>query len=243
MLKVPAYVKVYEAIKRRIAEGEYSIGSMLPPEPALEEIFGVSRTTVRKAVEYLAREGFVFVKQGRGTEVIDFNTRQNLNTVTSTSETLERKGYKVLPKLMQIDSVPAQGKLASEMAVPEGTMLVRVHRIQTADDKPIAIMKNYLKPEMVPFIDKYCNKFTRLYDFMEEQYGIVIDSAIDRITAKNATREEAQMLSIPAGTALIYLSRTCYQSGITVCVDHVRIIGDFYEFEVMMSGRYKKPIG
>ena len=105
--KIPAYQRVYNALKARILEGDYGVGELLPSEPELERQFGVSRTTVRKAVENLSREGFVLAQQGRGTVVLDFSTRQNLNEVTSISETLERKGFTVVPKSMYIDRIEA----------------------------------------------------------------------------------------------------------------------------------------
>jgi GntR family transcriptional regulator len=241
MAKIQAYMRVYNVLKKQILEGGYSIGSLLPIESELEKMFGVSRTTVRKAVEILCREGFLETRQGRGTVVLDYRTSQNLNVVTSTSETLERRGYKVVTRDMYIDRVQAQGKLARELNVEEGTEVVRVQRIQTADDVPIAIMKNYLKASLVPGIEPHSNQFPRLYDFLQDFYGVAIDAAQDRITAKNASFEEAQMLGVPVGTALVYLSRICFQNGAPVDVDHVSLVGGRYEFEVFMNGRYQRP--
>lgn len=240
--KIPAYQRVYNALKARILEGDYGVGELLPSEPELERQFGVSRTTVRKAVENLSREGFVLAQQGRGTVVLDFSTRQNLNEVTSISETLERKGFTVVPKSMYIDRIEASQKLARELEVAPGAPLIRIQRIQLADGKPIAIMHNYLRAEAVPGIDRHSGKFHRLYDFLETEYGIVIDSAYDRITAKSASFSEAEMLQVPVGTALIYLIRNCYSAGKPVCADHCSIIGGRYDFEIRMHGRYRKPL-
>ena len=241
MAHMQAYMRVYGLLKRQITEGEYPIGSLLPTESELEKLFDVSRTTIRRAVEILSREGYIEARQGRGTEVLDYTTSQNLNAVTSTSETLERKGYHVTTKEMYIDRISAHTKLAADLNVPEGSELIRIQRIKLADNMPIAIMKNYLKPSFVPGIEKYGDKFTRLYDFLDEHYGIYIDTAKDRITAKNASFEEAQMLNVPVGTALVYLTRICYCEGEPIDVDHVSIIGGRYEFEVLMKGRYKQP--
>lgn len=241
MAKIQAYMRVYNVLKKQILEGGYFIGSLLPTESELEKMFNVSRTTVRKAVEILCREGFLETRQGRGTEVLDYRTSQNLNVVTSTSETLERKGYKVVTRDMYIDRVKAHGRLAQDLGVEEGDEVIRVQRIQTADDVPIAIMKNYLKASLVPGIESHSNKFTRLYDFLYDFYGVAIDAAQDRITAKNASFEEAQMLGVPVGTALVYLSRICFQNDVPVDVDHVSLVGGRYEFEVFMNGRYQRP--
>lgn len=240
MARIQAYMRVYTNLKRQITEGEYPVGSLLPTETELEKLFDVSRTTIRKAVEMLSHEGYVSARQGRGTEVLDYTTKQNLNLVTSTSETLERRGFTVRTKNMHIDRVKAVGRIARDLKLPEGSEVIRLQRIQLADDMPVAIMKNYLNPVFVPGLENHRDEFTRLYDFMEEYYGINIESAQDRITAKNASFEEAMMLNVPVGTALVYLSRVCYHAGEPVDVDHVSLVGGRYEFEVRMTGRPKK---
>ena len=93
MAKLLAYTRVHNEIKESIAKGIYPAGSLLPPEPELEKLFGVSRTTVRRAVEMLERSGYVEVKQGRGTRVLVYNINQNISMITSISQTLLRKGY------------------------------------------------------------------------------------------------------------------------------------------------------
>ena len=65
-----AYQRVYEALKSQIETAKYPTGTLLPPEPELEKLFSVSRTTIRKAVSMLAEEGYVYVKQGKGTSVL-----------------------------------------------------------------------------------------------------------------------------------------------------------------------------
>ena len=238
--KSPAYVRVYNVLRSKILDGDYAIGELLPPEPELEKLFLVSRTTVRKAVEMLSREGLVAAKQGRGTTVLDYHTTQNINQVTSLSETLEQKGSKVYCKNMSIDTIPASARVANEFQIEVGTPVIRIQRLQIADDKPIAIFKNYLIPEMVPDIQNYVGKFAHLYDFLEEHYGLLIDAARDRISARSATFEEASMLDVPVGTALIYLVRICSSGDRIVELDHCRILGSRYDFEIYMSGRHRK---
>lgn len=238
--KTPAYVRVYNALRSKILDGEYAIGDLLPPEPELEKLFLVSRTTVRKAVEMLSHEGLVAAKQGRGTTVLDYHTTQNINQVSSLSETLEQKGCNVYCKNMHIHTVAASARVASELQVEPGSPVIMIQRLQIADDKPIAIFKNYLIPELVPDIESHAGKFAHLYDFLEEHYGLLIDAARDRISARCATFEEASMLDVPVGSALIYLVRVCYSGGRVVGSDHCRILGSRYEFEIHMSGRYRK---
>ncbi|RDU24699.1 GntR family transcriptional regulator [Anaerosacchariphilus polymeriproducens] len=239
MSKLPAYIKMYNTIKAEIQKEIYQVGDLLPVEAELEKLFSVSRTTVRRAMELLSREGFVEIKQGRGTMVLDYRTKQNLNQVTSVSETLRRKGYTVKTKSMYIDIIHAPSNLAEELMINQGEMIARVQRIQLADEKPVAIMKNYIPYPLVQGIEEYTNQFTALYQFLEEKYEIQIDAAKDKIYAKGADFTEAEMLRVKPETALLCIRRVCFQDERPVCVDVVSIIGNQYELELSMMGRYK----
>ncbi|WHH57822.1 GntR family transcriptional regulator [Petroclostridium sp. X23] len=239
MSKSPAYKVMHDKLKADIKAGKYSVGELLPTETELEKIFNVSRTTVRRAMELLAQETLVEIKQGRGTMVMNYKTKQDLNMVTSVTESLRRKGYNVRTKSMHIDRIPATENLAKELNVMKGSLLARVQRIQLADERPVVIMKNYISYEKVPGIEQYTNKFSALYQFLEDQYQIEIDAAKDKIYAKSADFAESEMLGVKPNTALLCIRRICYKDNQPICVDHVSILGDEYELEISMNGRYK----
>lgn len=236
MDKMPAYAKVYNAIKKEIADGEYAAGELIPTEPELEKKFNVSRTTVRKAIELLSQEGFVQAKQGRGTIVLDCKTKQNISTgaVSTLFDTLTKSGHKVYPKITYVDIIEAHANLAKELEISENDKVARVQRIQTADGKPFAILKDYIPYYLASGIEKTTDPIISLFDFLEVNYHIMVDSTHVRISAKNADFTEAEMLQIPIGTALVYFKRVCYDaSGRAVCSNISSTVGDKYEVEIM----------
>ena len=235
----PAYARMYDALKKDIFNGEYGVGDFIPSEPELEKRFGVSRTTVRKAVDLLSREGLLSAKQGQGTRVLDYKTSQNLNTVSSISETLRKKGYEVTSRGMQIDFAQASHSVAKQLGVEDGHKVIRIQRIQLADGRPVVIMRNFILPEKVPGIEKYINKFSSLYKFLEDRYSINIDSARDRISARCADFEESAMLNIELGSAILYMRRVTFDHGEPVTADRLSIVGDKYEIDINMQGRVK----
>lgn len=105
MKNAPAYVKVYSRLKNEINKGTYPVGGFLPKECELEKIYQVSRTTVRNAVKMLVQEGLVEVRQGSGTRVLNHKAIQNYNKVTSVTESLMKKGYRVTTSDMMIDII------------------------------------------------------------------------------------------------------------------------------------------
>lgn len=239
MGKPSAYRALYEQLKNEIRNGKYAVGELLPTETELGESTGFSRTTVRHAMKALAADGLVDIRQGRGTMVLDYRTIQDLSRVTSVTESLRRKGCAVRTKSMAIDRVSAGERQAAALQVKAGAALARVQRIQLADEKPVAVMVNYIPYETVPQIERHQGRFSALYQFLEEQYGLVIDAAKDTILAKVSDFTESELLDVPVGTALLCIRRVCFYQGRPVCLDEVKIIGDQYELENSMSGRIK----
>ena len=88
MSKQALYLTVYGILKQEITEGHLKVGTLLPSEQELEAQFKVSRTTIRKAIGLLKDEGYLDVRQGRGTTVQDITTTQKLLHISSISETL-----------------------------------------------------------------------------------------------------------------------------------------------------------
>ena len=116
-LGIPRYMWVHNSLKNQIETEDFKVGDFLPPEPELQKTFHVSRTTVRKAVEMLAQQGFVYIRQGKGTQVMDFKATQKLGFVTSFSETLREKGATVTQADVRIDFVT---RAAPHRAGPPG---------------------------------------------------------------------------------------------------------------------------
>ncbi len=237
MLKLPLYQEVYQKIKNLIRTGEYEVGEFLPPEGELEAQYEVSRTTIRKVINMLASEGYVEVKQGRGTSVLDFHSTQKLNGITSISETLRKRGMDVCSKGVYIDTVPVTPKTAEKLQIKEGEEIFRMQRVIWADDVPIAIMENYIQCELAPSLDNRSSEIQSLYRFLEEHYDLHIDFAKDIISAKSAEFSESQILNIRPGAALLTLRRITYMQGRPITYDKTTIRADKYRFEIESEGR------
>ena len=236
-MKQVAYKKVYSTLKQEIREGKYETGKLLPPEHILESRFEVSRTTVRRALELLARDGYVDSHQGRGTTVLDFTTVQRLNALTSMTETLKSKGYEVSTKGMHIDIIEATSKVAEALQIKENEAVVRIQRVQCTNNQSVAIMTNYLLEELVPGIESYSGGFTSLYNFLETKYHFVLTGAIEHLSAGITDFSEAQILDVPVGWPLLISERVTYSENKPVEYANTRILGDKYKYAIHLEGR------
>ncbi len=233
-MKEPAYKRVYHSIRAKIMEKKYDVGAILPPEPVLEKEFGVSRTTVRRAIDLLVREGLLSVRQGFGTQVISRKTVQKLNQFTSVSQSLVQKGYRIGLRSCFIEKTGAPEDIAALLGIPTHTPVICIYRIKTADGKPISISRNYILESLVPDLDLQ-QQIPHLYDFLKEIYGLQYTGCRDVISAYNASFEQAQLLEVEPKTALFHVRRVCYQNSRPCEVDIVDIIADLYEYEVVIG--------
>lgn len=232
-----AYVSVYSDIRDKIRSGQYMIGSLLPAENALCEIYSVSRTTVRNAVRLLENEGYVKAQQGYGTEVMDFRTIQKLNYISSFTRTLEAKGYSVSTKSMHIDLVKPPDALACELRISENTDVIRVQRLLSANKKPIAYITDYILAHLVSGIEKDAGKFVSLYQHIEKNYGVTITSAVDIIKAQTADFMLAGMLGISPGSPILANHRVVYSRGVPIITNDALMDGNRMEYSVTVEGR------
>ncbi len=234
---VPSYKIIYQTMKQRIMEGYYPLGSFLPTEAELEGEFSVSRTTIRRVTSMLAAGGYIRSRQGIGSEVLDVFTTQRLNRLTSVTETLTSKGFKVSSAGMCIEHVQAPVKIAKALELPEGGMVYRLQRIQCADGTPIAIMNNYFKDSLVPGLDQFVGSFVGLYQFLEQKYNLVLKDAMEYLTASVADPLEAQVLHIPVGAPLLCSRRISNDSQGPVEYSITKLVADKYEYSVYLQGR------
>jgi GntR family transcriptional regulator len=230
--RLPRYLRVYDVLRRRIEGHAYPVGAFLPPEPELGRLLAVSRTTVRKAVEMLIDDGFLVVRRGRGTEILDFRAVQKLHFVTSFSETLREQGFEVTYRDVRVARAVASPPVAGDLEVAEGSPLVLVHRLALANGKPIALMDNHLLPDLAPGIEERADRIQSLYAFLEAEYGLAIEAATDFISARAAARGEARELSIAAGAPLLLVRRVTFARGRPAERAELRIVASRYEYSV-----------
>lgn len=240
--KIPRYLWVYNAVKRQIEDHKYSPGDRLPAEPELEKQYNVSRTTIRKALELLASQGFIHIQQGSGTRVLDFRTTQKLQFVTSFSETLRERGFDVTQRVLSIETVRPSPSIAEILSLPDSREVVKLSRITLVSGVPIAIMTNYLFPEMVPNFPDKARDMKSLYELLETEYNIFIDAATDYISAAAADGEAASLLNIQPGEPLLVVRRISYRRGQPIEYAVLRIIAEKYEYSMHTKDRPVKDM-
>lgn len=223
--RLPKYSQVMAILTRMISQLES--GDPLPPERALSEHFGVSRTTVRQALRELEVEGRLQRHQGRGTFVARPKVRQQL-TLTSYTEDMRQRGLVPGSKLLEVMTVQAAGDIAERLHLPPGSSLLRIRRMRLADAEPMAIETVHVDAKRFDWIPAELEADASLYELFRAR-GIELRGAEQAIEATVASLEEAELLDIEADQPMLQMTRVSFdQHGIPV--EHVSSLyrGDRY---------------
>ena len=147
-------------------------------------MYGMSRITVRNAIDELARQGKLEKVQGKGTFVLSKSIIQNLGNVYSFSREMEKQGKISSTKLLSRELLKADRKLADRLGINEGERIIYIERLRCADGCiPIMIERTYFVFETYDFILNIDLEKESLYKSLENDYGIVINKAVETFKA------------------------------------------------------------
>jgi DNA-binding GntR family transcriptional regulator len=208
----PLAEHVRTELKRQILSGERTAGSRLPSESDLCEQFNVSRITLREAVQGLVQEGYVVRRQGSGTYVTRRPALQNsLDTNFSYTEYLEHAGIRAGKKLLHARTVAADADIAEALALEEGSGVVEVRRLRTADGRPAVYSIDSIPADIVSVTADRRGLSGSLYQVLAE-HGHSVDHGEAIVAPAMADAELAGLLAVPEGTLLQHLTQIDYDA-------------------------------
>lgn len=206
--RIPLYYQLMQLFRQQIEEGEYQPGDSFPSENELCERFGVSRPTVRQALNELVREGLLHRVKGKGTFVSAPKIQQDfMQKLVSFTEEMEQKGLKGTTRVLSLQVVAASKSVAAHLSLAIEEPVFQLERLRFINDEPIVVVTTYLPQKYCPNLIQQDLNNLSLYKTLEAQYGIRISRARRILEAIAATEEYAKLLEIEVG-APIQLSRT-----------------------------------
>ncbi|MFJ8546056.1 GntR family transcriptional regulator [Streptomyces sp. NPDC093586] len=204
---VPLYFQFAQQLQSLIEAGELPPGTRLSNEIAMADEFGLSRPTMRQAMQHLVNKGLLARKRGVGTQVVTNRIRRQVE-FTSLYEDLERDGRHPSTQVLSVETVPAEGEVAAALRLEEGQPVLSVERLRLADDQPIALLHNYL-PEGLIELTLEALAEGGLYQMLRRS-GVALSTAEQTIGARGATAAEARLLDETRGATLLTMTRTAF---------------------------------
>ena len=205
----PLYAQVKALILRRVIDGEWRPGTMLPSEVQLGVEFGVSQGTVRKALDVLAAENLVVRRQGRGTFVAEHDTDRALfHFFHMVGENAERQ----LPDIHVLSCRygKANAAEAARLALLRGDPVARIRRVRVLGGAPAIVETIIVSEALFPDIGRDGDLPNTLYELYERRYEVTVARAEERLRAKLASSETAELLNVAEGVPLLEIDRTAF---------------------------------
>lgn len=206
----PKYFTVKRAILEKIDTEELDPGAVLPSEREMMLAHNVSRITVRKAIEELEQEGYVYKVQGKGTFVRGVQKRQDLFSITSCTQDVVRQGMVPTRKVVGSDVVDADNKRLRNLGLAKDEKVFRLSRIYYADGEAINFTTAYLPYKYFPKIEQYDFANASLYETIENDYQAKITRAERSIEAVIAFDETCKYLNVHPGVPLLLFQCVTY---------------------------------
>jgi len=199
------YLVVQNQLKEKIQQGFYKVGDYLPSENELCSRYSITRTTVRKAMDELLKEGFIEKQHGKGSRVCERRKSLGLLAVKGFSEAVEKNFQTVFLQK------PVVAKWSKEIVLPVDEIdlageSIFFERLRLVDDQPLMIEKNWFSAQVLPgFLD---TEFTdsSFFKTLSRRYLIEIVGSEHELRAECANQKVASLLKIRKDDPVLHIS-------------------------------------
>lgn len=208
---LPKYFRVRQALLDQIVGGQWTPGTLIPSEVELCRQFGVSRTTVRKAVSDLAYEGRLVVHQGKGTYVAAPKVEEHfVQRAFGIHEDMARRGMTLTTQVLRQEVVPASPEVARRLRLKVGDAVHVIVRLRFVEDDPILVSTTYVPHALCPDLEREDLERCSLYQLLRDRYDLGIAHGERRLEAVAAGPREARLLDVALGSPLLLLDSVAY---------------------------------
>jgi GntR family transcriptional regulator len=223
---LPRYEQLRGALQELIRDGIAGPGGALPAERELARLSGFSRVTVRKALAGLAADGVVNSRPGAGNFVGERIVR-SFSRLTSFTEDLKARGLDPRVTFLARERGDATSEEAMVLALSPGSPVVRLHRLRSAGERPLAVERTVVPQAILPAPELVQGS---LYEVLE-RLGTPPERALQRLHAVALDASTAALLQTTAGTPALQLERRSFLGdGRAVEFTRSVYLADAYDF-------------
>lgn len=233
----PLYRQIRDLLLEELQGGAIAPGGRIPSEAELGARYGVSRITVKQAIQALVHEGLLYRRQGKGTFVSRPRVPHDLNRITSFSQQMVSRGLHPTTRLLEAEIIAARGRVREALAVPGGTLVTKLRRLRLADGEPMGVQTAYIPVELCPDLIDALPKDASLYHLLKEKYRLSPVKALENYTAIVLDAHEARLLDVPEESPALAAERISYLPDNRALEYVVSILrADRYTLQVELQG-------
>ena len=207
------YSRVETVLASEVADGGLRVGDQLPTEDSLISRFGVSRITVRRAIQNLVSRGLVEIRRGNGTFVAAPKITQELRELSGFVEDMHALGRTPTARVIGKEIVTADATVARQLGLTRGEHVVSIRRVRLADGIPLSFDETYLPLEIGKKIITNNLKAEPIFSLLERKYDVPLIEAEYKLDAVPAEAEVAAALKVKQRSPIFRIERTSYSTG------------------------------
>jgi GntR family transcriptional regulator len=210
---IPLHEQISSWLREEIGSGQLPPDAQLPSEHELCRQFGVSRVTVRRALQTLDADGLIYRRPGLGSFVCDQRMAQGLVRLTDFAQDLARAGLEASSRVLHHGVEPCPAPVAERLGLAAGVVVVRLDRLRLGNGEAMAMDRTWMPPYYAQLLEGHDLTHDTLYQLLEREHGIQALSGRYRITAAAADGATAAALGVGEGEALLVVERTTRTTG------------------------------
>jgi len=235
---IPLYVQLRDALQKQIEQGVWVPGDQLPGDQELCEVYGVSRTVVRQALQELSFQGSIVRHRGRGTFVAEPKIRSTslVHSLMGFQEDMVDRGLELHNEVLDKVMLPADSKIAKYLDLESMDPIVKLERLRFVEGEPIVHVTSFLPYDLCPTIMNADLSEHSLYAFLDGECGLRVARGRRGIEAIAVNEREARLLQIEAGSPVIRMESISYlQDGRPIEYFDALFRGDRSRFELEVA--------
>jgi GntR family transcriptional regulator len=234
---IPLYYQLAERIREEIAAGVLQPGDRLPSTHEISDEAGISRMTVRQAIDYLARQGLIVVRHGAGTFVAAPKlTFRSVNVLGFTQAMVEQGGQPSSTVLQQELADPPQD-VAESLGLAPGRRAVKISRLRRSQGVPVVLETVHLPADLCPGLETEDLGEQSLYALLEDRYRLRPRWSRQRLEATVANAFESNLFEVAIGIPMLRVSGVTYGPGDRAIEAFDAVFrGDRFQFEIESHG-------
>lgn len=213
------YSKVYQYVWDKIQNGDWKEGDIIPKEVDLSEQFGVSRPTVRHALNDLVNEGYLSRIRGKGSFVTKPKILQEYTKfIESYNVEMEKKGFHPITRILELSMTYPNERIQKCLEITENDRIVKLQRLRFIEEdgriKPMILTTVYFLHSLVPNVLQYDFEHQSFYAMLEEN-NIVVNKVRRFLEVKMLYGKTAKLFDLPENSPCHYISSTGYDANNT----------------------------
>lgn len=209
---VPYYVQIVDHVRELIKKNKLGQGQTFCSEGEIARALNISKMPIRQAFQKLRSEGLLVIAKGKRPVVGSGRVPWNFQQLRGFSEEMRRRGLKPSAKVLEIVLEEPDLEVAQALRLTPGERVYRIRRLRSANDEPVAVVTSYLPARIFGGIDRQDLEKQSLYSVFEQIYKRKLQWAEEIIGATIAGEEEAQILQASAGSGLLVIRETTFDS-------------------------------